>query len=254
MSLPTVLILTLAAAAIAEPPLQAYQWVDKDGVVHATSNREEIPEAYREDATPTATPPNEAGERAAFSWVDESGVHHFTDSPGAIPRDYRDRVSTRTVHTAPPSDPEDPWETMQRFLGSRAARLLPEASTTTIWPFAAAAGVVVILFITVLARLRRGPSASLPPQTEDEVPCEPAPPPPERVCPAELELCYEVLGIEPGAPEQAVKEAYRERMMEYHPDKVSHLGEALQILAEEKSKLINEAYQTILERRRPISR
>jgi DnaJ like chaperone protein len=250
VSLPIVLLLTLAAAAIADSPAQSYQWVDENGVVHATSNREEIPEAYRDAATPTATFPNEDGERTAFSWVDESGVHHFTDRPGAIPKDYRDRVSTRTVHTAPPSDPEaGGWrETMQRSLSSGLARLLPGASTTAIWPFAAGAAVVVLLFITVLAHRRRGSRASLPPQTEDEVPHSSTAPPLEHIYPAELELCYEILGIKPGALEQEVKEAYRERMLEYHPDRVSNLGEELQALAEEKSKAINEAYRRILDR------
>jgi curved DNA-binding protein CbpA len=37
-------------------------------------------------------------------------------------------------------------------------------------------------------------------------------------------------------------------MLEYHPDRVSNLGEELQALAEEKSKAINEAYRRILDR------
>ena len=31
----------------------------------------------------------------------------------------------------------------------------------------------------------------------------------------------------------------------YHPDKVSHLGEEFQLLAEKKFKAINEAYEKI---------
>jgi DnaJ like chaperone protein len=37
-------------------------------------------------------------------------------------------------------------------------------------------------------------------------------------------------------------------MMEYHPDKVAHLGEELQKLAHEKSQEIQRAYQQLRNR------
>jgi len=40
-----------------------------------------------------------------------------------------------------------------------------------------------------------------------------------------------------------IKSAYKQRMMEYHPDKVNNLGKELQNLAENKTKEINEAYE-----------
>jgi DnaJ like chaperone protein len=53
---------------------------------------------------------------------------------------------------------------------------------------------------------------------------------------------YAVLGLEPGADFSAIKKAYRKLSMQYHPDKVSHLGEEFQRVAEEKMKEINMAY------------
>jgi len=40
-----------------------------------------------------------------------------------------------------------------------------------------------------------------------------------------------------------VKKRYRELMAQYHPDKVQHLGKEFQIIAEEKTKIIQEAYE-----------
>jgi DnaJ-class molecular chaperone with C-terminal Zn finger domain len=41
---------------------------------------------------------------------------------------------------------------------------------------------------------------------------------------------------------EEIKLAYRRRIAEYHPDKTSGLGDELRALAEEKSKIINAAY------------
>ena len=54
---------------------------------------------------------------------------------------------------------------------------------------------------------------------------------------------YAVLGLEPGAPMEAIKKAYRTLSMKYHPDKVVHLGEEFRRVAEEKMKEINVAYE-----------
>ncbi len=53
---------------------------------------------------------------------------------------------------------------------------------------------------------------------------------------------YAVLGLEPGADMATIKAAYRKLSMQYHPDKVSHLGEEFRGVAEEKMKEINAAY------------
>lgn len=57
------------------------------------------------------------------------------------------------------------------------------------------------------------------------------------------EQYYAVLGLEPGADTMEIKKAYRKLSMQYHPDKVSHLGVEFQRVAEEKMKEINVAYE-----------
>jgi DnaJ like chaperone protein len=54
---------------------------------------------------------------------------------------------------------------------------------------------------------------------------------------------YEILGLAPGASSVEIKTAYRKLSMQYHPDKVAHLGEEFRRVAEEKMKELNEAYQ-----------
>jgi DnaJ like chaperone protein len=53
---------------------------------------------------------------------------------------------------------------------------------------------------------------------------------------------YRILGLEPGADFDRIKSAYRQLSRQYHPDKVSHLGEEFRQVAEEKMKEINQAY------------
>lgn len=53
---------------------------------------------------------------------------------------------------------------------------------------------------------------------------------------------FAVLGLDRGATEDEIKKAYRKLSMQYHPDKVRHLGEEFRAVAEEKMKEINAAY------------
>ena len=60
---------------------------------------------------------------------------------------------------------------------------------------------------------------------------------------SEEERSYEVLGVSRGASFEEIKKVYRTLSMQYHPDKVGHLGEEFKEVAEEKMKEINAAYQ-----------
>ncbi|MFC1510059.1 TerB family tellurite resistance protein [Candidatus Omnitrophota bacterium] len=56
---------------------------------------------------------------------------------------------------------------------------------------------------------------------------------------------YKILGLEPGVTIITVKKAYRKLALQYHPDRVAHLGQEYADVAEEKFKLINEAYEKV---------
>ncbi|MGL1932031.1 MAG: DnaJ domain-containing protein [Desulfotalea sp.] len=60
--------------------------------------------------------------------------------------------------------------------------------------------------------------------------------------PSQESAYYAVLGLEKGADFATIKKSYRKLSMQYHPDKVSHLGEEFRNVAEEKMKEINAAY------------
>ena len=56
---------------------------------------------------------------------------------------------------------------------------------------------------------------------------------------------YEVLGLKSSATWDEVKKAYRKMAVQYHPDKVAHLGSEHVKIAEEKFKLLQESYERI---------
>ena len=56
---------------------------------------------------------------------------------------------------------------------------------------------------------------------------------------------YDILEIDPSVTDSEVKKAYRKMAMKYHPDKVAHLGQELQVSAEDKFKSVNRAYKDI---------
>lgn len=59
------------------------------------------------------------------------------------------------------------------------------------------------------------------------------------------ETPYQILGVEPTATDAEVKKAYRERIAAYHPDKVAALGPELREVAEQKTRQINLAYESV---------
>ena len=72
--------------------------------------------------------------------------------------------------------------------------------------------------------------------------------PPEPHLPQQSNYYRAILGVPASASREEIKEAYRQRMREYHPDKVAHLGPDLRNLAESKAKEINEAYEALSHR------
>jgi len=56
---------------------------------------------------------------------------------------------------------------------------------------------------------------------------------------------YEMLHVSPGASTDDVKRAFRQQISRYHPDKVQHLGEEFQELAEERAAALTEAYRVL---------
>ena len=53
---------------------------------------------------------------------------------------------------------------------------------------------------------------------------------------------YEVLGVAHGASNDEITQAYRERMKQYHPDRVADLGPELRELAHRKTIEIQRAW------------
>lgn len=56
---------------------------------------------------------------------------------------------------------------------------------------------------------------------------------------------YAVLGLSPKASKQEIHDAYRRLAHQYHPDKVSHLGQEFQELARQRFLEIQEAYDIL---------
>jgi DnaJ like chaperone protein len=60
---------------------------------------------------------------------------------------------------------------------------------------------------------------------------------------------FKILEIPKSASDDEVKKAYRKMAVKFHPDKVSHLGEDIQIDAKEKFQKVQAAYENIKKQR-----
>lgn len=60
-----------------------------------------------------------------------------------------------------------------------------------------------------------------------------------------IEDAYSVLGINKNSSVEEIKSAYKRKIKEYHPDRLSGLGSELQQLAHQKSLEINSAYNLL---------
>jgi len=68
----------------------------------------------------------------------------------------------------------------------------------------------------------------------------------EKMTPEEA---FAILKISKNASNDEIKAAYKERMKEYHPDRLENLGNELQELAKRKTQEINEAFTLIKKER-----
>jgi DnaJ like chaperone protein len=60
-----------------------------------------------------------------------------------------------------------------------------------------------------------------------------------------MDWAYRILEVDPKAPNEQVKKAYRQQALKNHPDKVAYLGEEIRLRAQEKFQQINEAWETV---------
>lgn len=65
-----------------------------------------------------------------------------------------------------------------------------------------------------------------------------------------LEAAYRTLGLESAASDEEVERAFRRKISDYHPDKVSGAAEEIRSLAQARAAEINTAYEAILKSRR----
>jgi len=56
---------------------------------------------------------------------------------------------------------------------------------------------------------------------------------------------YAVIAASASDSDEEIKRKYKQAMMEYHPDRVAHLGKEIRELADRKTTLINEAFALI---------
>ena len=61
---------------------------------------------------------------------------------------------------------------------------------------------------------------------------------------------FTVLEVSQGASKEQIAKAYKEKISQYHPDKVAKMGREIRELAELKSKEINAAYDYAVKLRR----
>jgi len=57
---------------------------------------------------------------------------------------------------------------------------------------------------------------------------------------------YKILELDASATPDEIKKTYRDKIKKYHPDKFAYLGDDFKQIAEEKTRLLNAAYKTLI--------
>lgn len=231
---------------------EGYVWVDKDGkTVISNLPRDAQGAPMTDSAAVQSGTENAVGSRKGFyQWTDEQGVTHLTDRLEKVPAERRSTVVVQPL-------PEGNFFDIEL---SPAVRALLRGEQREFWSkrwmVFAGAGVLALLVFFVLWRrnrkLRPDSAVFAKRAAEGEIGANGdaadasatngAPLSPE----AKLASHYKLIGVTPEALSSEVRKAYHRRMSEYHPDKVVGLGQELRLLAEAKSREINEAYEAIL--------
>ena len=61
-----------------------------------------------------------------------------------------------------------------------------------------------------------------------------------------LDKWFKILEIEKNASDEEIKKAHRKMVIKYHPDKLQCVSEDIVKLAEEKFRLVQDAYEHIM--------
>lgn len=224
---------------------EGYVWVDKDGKTVISNLPRDAEGAPMTDSAAVQSGTENAVEsrKGFYQWTDEKGVTHLTDRLAKVPAERRNTVVVQPL-------PEGNFFDIELSPAVRA--LLRSEQRAKRWMVFAGAGVLALLVFFVLWRrnrkLRPDPAVFAKRAIDGETGADGAsatngaPLNPE----AKLAAHYKLIGVAPEALSSEVRKAYHRRMGEYHPDKVVGLGQELRLLAEAKSREINEAYEAIL--------
>jgi DnaJ like chaperone protein len=107
--------------------------------------------------------------------------------------------------------------------------------------------VVLVLLLRYLSRFWQAGDTGRPPFGHRQNPHQQSQPHGRKPADKPNRTPHDILGVRPDADHQKIRAAYRELVNQYHPDKVAHLGEEFQKLAEERFKEIQQAYDTLIQ-------
>jgi hypothetical protein len=133
------------------------------------------------------------------------------------------------------------------------ARLVPECDVVKIFPqLRDIAGVVFLesepsgisLTSDLRAELSRVLGVKLKPEREKRF-HQQAKPPPRSAVAVESPGPHQILGVPPSASLAQIKAAYRRQIKQCHPDRFAALNKDWQLMAEQRSKVVNAAYATL---------